>query len=245
MTRSDWKLAVMFLIGMVVSFLVGMYLLGPLFSERQMASEEGVGVEPPSKTEEPPLIAERVPNGIARQDMDTVPSSTTVVVERVPRPITEPPPVESPELQVPEVAVPRVGRESVAPPQPMKVPPRSAPVRPSPSTVEPEPSPMTTPELQPPAPPVPTTPPPPPAAEETKRRYRVRIGVFREEERVARLMETLTAQGYHPFVEEEMVEGQKRYRVYVGALDSRESAERLKQELIGKGFPAMVEERRE
>ncbi len=244
MVRSDWKLAVMFLIGMVVSFLVGMYLLGPLFSERKMASEEETKIEPPSKTVESPFIAERVPNGIVRQDMDTVPSSTTVVVERVPRPVTEPPPAEVPESHVPEMSVPKVGGEPAASPQPMKAtpPPRTAPVRPSPPTVEPEPSPTTTPELQPPVPP---TPPPPPAAEEAKRRYRVRIGVFREEERVARLMETLTAQGYHPFVEEEMVEGQKRYRVYVGALDNRESAERLKQELIGKGFPAMVEERRD
>lgn len=244
MQGNGWKLAVAFVIGAVLSFLVGMYVLGPLFVPH-WSGEVGTEVQIPSHTSASSL-AESVPNGVYRRDVNSVPDHTAVIVERVQRP------VES----LPETSLmPEVG--SFQPYQPQQKveqaePPRTPLQRESPKTPEqrePDISEPTSPptEVQPPQPPVSSESKqlPPPPTSETKRAYRVRVGVFSQEENVKRWLETLTSLGYYPYTEEEVSGGQKRFRVYVGAFDNRESAERLRQELKAKGVPGMVEEKQE
>lgn len=227
--RNEWKVALAFLVSAVLSFTVGLYVLGPLFVARQNQKVAEV-----TETAETPTLAENVPNGVFRRDIDSVPDHATVIVERVPRPMTSEP------SWTPETVTPPPSPTPSTPPTPpvRETPPPPASSSPPPSLTPSTPTPPST--RQPSSPSVP----PPPAAE-TKRNYLVRVGVFEREEGVNRMMETLTAQGYHPFVEEEKVGGKKRYRVYAGAFSDRESAERLKQELTDKGIPAIVEEEQE
>ncbi len=232
MVRNEWKLVVAFVAGMVLSFLAGLYLLGPLFAGWKGARMPEA-LPPEAKEEQRLTLAESVPNSVFRRDTTSVPDHTTVVVERVNRPVEEPPIFSSPAEELAPFP-----EELTPPPPPVRTP---RPVRPEPRQEPPTPSESAT--TQPPVRLEPTTPPPPVA--EVKRSYRVRTGVFQEEHFANRMVEAITAQGYHPFVEEEVVSGQKRYRIYVGAFDNRESAERLKQELTQKGFPAAVEERQE
>lgn len=243
MQGNGWKLVAAFVIGAVLSFLVGMYVLGPLFVPRQSGEVE-TEVQMPSHTFSSPL-AEGVPNGIYRRDVDSVPDHTAVIVERIQRPVER-----SPETSL----VPEVGTfQTYQLQQPEQAePPRTPLQRQSPRTPEqrgPDISEPTSPptEVQPPQPPVSSESKqlPPPPTSETKRAYRVRVGVFSQEENVKRWLETLTSLGYYPYTEEEVVGGQKRFRVYVGAFDNRESAERLRQELKAKGVPGMVEEKQE
>ncbi len=232
MVRNEWKLVVAFVAGMGLSFLAGLYLLGPLFAGRQEAqAPEAPPLE--TKEEQQLALAESVPNSIFRHDTTSVPDHTTVVVERVKRPVEEQPTFSAP---VEEPAP--FPQELTPPPPPVRTP---RPEQPEPRQQPPTPSEGVT--TQPLETPEPKTPPPP--MPETKRSYWVRTGVFQEEQFANRMVEALTAQGYHPFVEEEVVSGQKRYRIYVGAFDNRESAERLKQELAQKGIHAVVEERQE
>ncbi len=237
MKGNEWKVALAFVGGAVLSFLAGMYVLGPLFVPNK--TEESVKVSEAQVTSPFPSLAESIPNGVYRRDVDSVPDHTAVIVERVPRPYgsefgtsLSPTTPEQPNL-TPEPTVP-------TPQQPRQT-------QPSPTQREPEVSEPISPPIviQPPQPPVSKPTPPPPPVAEAKRSYRVRIGVFSQEQNVKNLLESLTSQGYHPYVEEEFVGGQKRYRVYVGAFDNRESAERLKQELIDKGYPCVVEEKQE
>ncbi len=235
MRGNEWKLVVAFVVGAVLSFLAGMYLLGPLFVAHRADKAEGISETLETETASAPTLAESIPNGVYRRDVDSVPDHTAVIVERVQRPMGSEP---EPFVQPPEMFVPS--------PQPSTQQPRRE-KRPTPTERQGEVSePISPPTLvQPPQPPVPepTTPPPPPA--ESKRSYRVRVGVFAQEGNVKSMLETLTAQGYHPYVEEEFSGNQKRYRIYVGAFENRESAERLKQELSEKGIPGVVEEKRE
>ena len=238
MKGNEWKLvALAFVIGAVLSFLAGMYVLGPLFVPQKPQEPAKVsGVEEATSV---PSLAESIPNSVYRRDVDSVPDHTAVIVERVPRPYGSEsessfsPPISEQPTPTPEPTTP-------LPQQPRRT-------QPSPTQREPEVSePISPPTvIQPPQPPVSKPAPPPPPAAETKRSYRVRIGVFSQEQNVKSMLESLTSQGYHPYVEEEFVGGRKRYRVYVGAFDNRESAERLKQELIDKGYPCVVEEKQE
>jgi len=237
MKGNEWKLALAFVVGAVLSFLAGMYVLGPLFVPQKPQEPEKVsGAE---ETTSVPSLAESIPNGVYRRDVDSVPDHTAVIVERVPRPYGsefEPslsPPIYEQPAPVPETTTPQ-------PQQPRRT--ETSPTQREPEVSEPISPPSV---IQPPQPPVSKPTPPPPPVAEAKRSYRVRIGVFSDERNVKNLLESLTAQGYHPYVEEEFVGGQKRYRVYVGAFDNRESAERLKQELIEKGYPCVVEEKQE
>jgi len=237
MKGNEWKLALAFVGGAVLSFLAGMYVLGPLFVPQK--PQEPAKVSETEVTSPVPSLAESVPNGVYRRDVDSVPDHTAVIVERVPCPYeseSEPsfsPPISEQPIPTPEPTVP-------TPQQPKRI-------QPPPTQREPEVSePISPPSvIQPPQPPVSKPTPPPPPAAETKRGYRVRIGVFSQEQNVKNMVESLTSQGYHPYVEEEFVGGQKRYRVYVGAFDNRESAKRLKQELADKGYPCVVEEEQE
>ncbi len=237
MRGNEWKLAVAFLIGAVLSFLVGMYLLGPLFLAHRTDEASKVTETPKPETLSAPTVAESTMNEVYRRDVDSVPDHTAVIVERVQRPLGSEPETY---IQPPEAVTP--------PPQPRQpIPqPRSERASPPPEKQGEISEPISPPTaIQPPQPPVfkPTTPPPP--AQEAKRSYRVRVGVFTQEENVKGMLETLTAQGYHPYVEEEVSGNQKRYRIYVGAFENRDSAERLKQELTEKGIPSVVEEKRE
>ncbi len=237
MKGEEWKLALAFAIGVVLSFLVGMYVLGPLFVPKKPS--ESAKVSEGEETASVPSLAESIPNGVYRRDVDSVPDHTAVIVERVPRPYgSEPEPSFSPPIY--EQPAPTPEPTTPLPQQPRRT-------QPSPTQREPEVSEPISPPIviQPPQPPVSKPMPPPPPVAEARRSYRVRIGVFSQEQNVKNLLESLTAQGYHPYVEEEFVGGQKRYRVYVGAFDNRESAERLKQELIDKGYPCVVEEKQE
>jgi cell division septation protein DedD len=237
MKGNEWKLALAFVIGAVLSFLAGMYVLGPLFVPQK--SEEPTKVSEAEATSPAPSLAESVPNGVYRRDVDSVPDHTAVIVERVPRP-------HGSELEPP--FSPPIPEQPTPTPEPTTPPPHQPRrTQPSPTQREPEVSePISPPTvIQPPQPPVSKPTPPPPPAAETKRSYRVRVGVFAQEQYLKNMLESLTSQGYHPYVEEEFVGGQKRYRVYVGAFDNRESAERLKQELIDKGYPCVVEEKQE
>ena len=238
MRGNEWKLALAFVIGAVLSFLAGMYVLGPLFVPQK--PQEPAKVSEVEETTSAPSLAESIPNGVYRRDVDSVPDHTAVIIERVPRPYgSEFEPSFSPPM--PEQPTPT--------PQPTIIPTPQQPRRtqPPPTQREPEVSEPVSPPtvIQPPQPPVSKPTPPPPPAAETKRSYRVRIGVFSQEQNVKSMLESLTSQGYHPYVEEEFVGGQKRYRVYVGAFDNRESAERLKQEITEKGYPCVVEEKQE
>ena len=237
MRGNEWKLALAFVIGAVLSFLAGMYVLGPLFIPHK--SDESAKVSETEGRSSVPSLAGSIPNSVYRRDVDSVPDHTAVIVERVPRPYgSEPessfsPPISEQPTPTPEPTTPPLQQQRrTQPPPTQREPEVSEPI--SPPSV-----------IQPPQPPVSKPTPPPPPAAETKRGYRVRIGVFSQEQNVKNLLESLTAQGYHPYVEEEFVGGQKRYRVYVGAFDNRESAERLKQELIDKGYPCVVEEKQE
>lgn len=216
---NEWKMALAFVVGAVVSFLVGLYVLGPLFA--------GKRVPQPAPADEAVVgkLADAAPAGIVRRDVDSVPEHTTVVVEPVARPVeTLPPPPEERGTE-PPAPPPSVGHREEPPSPP------SEPHSPSPSTPSPPPS-------LPPQPPTPTE---PPTAGE--RRYRVQAGVFEKPENADRLMAELAKQGYHPFKQEETLpSGVTRYRVFVGAFDDRESAERLKKELNDKGFAAAVVE---
>lgn len=236
MRGNEWKLVVAFIVGAVLSFAVGMYVLGPLFVARQ-ADRTEVTSETSETETAPPTLAESIPNGVYRRDVDSVPDHTAVILERVQRPWgSEPEPFTSPPSPTPSPPQPR---------QPSEQPRSEKPQPPSEEQGEVS-EPISPPTfVQPPQPPVrqPQIPSPPPA--EGKRSYRVRVGVFSQEGNVKSMLETLTAQGYHPYVEEEVVGNQKRYRIYVGAFENRESAERLKQELTEKGIPSVVEEKRE
>ncbi len=235
MRRNEWKLVVAFIIGAVLSFLVGMYVLGPLFVTQRGNETVKVGQET-IETGSTPTIAESRPNGVYRKDVDSVPDATAVIVEPIPRPFGS-------ELRQGQTFEPTPERSIPNPqPQPTAPQPRqpSIPENREPSFSEPISPPIT---VQPPQPPEKLLPPPP--LEETKRNFRVRLGIFSREENVRRMLEALTSQGYQPYTEEEVVGGQKRYRIYVGAFDNRESAEKLKQELAEKGFPGIVEEKQE
>lgn len=235
MRGNEWKLIAAFVVGAVLSFLAGMYLLGPLFVAHRV-NGEGVSKTSEVETASAPTVAESIPNGIYRRDVDSVPDHTAVIVERVQRPLrsepetyTQPPESLVPSPQPQTQQQPRGEKRPTSPEQRREV---SEPI--SPPTV-----------VQPPLPPVPETMTPPPPSAWTKRSYRVRVGIFTQESNVKGMLETLTAQGYHPYVEEEVSGNQKRYRIYVGAFENRESAERLKQELSEKGIPSVVEEKQE
>ena len=237
MRGNEWKLALAFVIGAVLSFLAGMYVLGPLFVPHK--SEESAKVSGTGATYSVPSLAESIPNSVYRRDVDSVPDHTAVIIERVPRPY---------ESEFKHPFSPPMPEQPTPTPQPIiPTPQQPRRTQPLPTQREPEVSePVSPPSvIQPPQPPVSEPTPPPPPAAETKRGYRVRIGVFSQEQNVKNLLESLTSQGYHPYVEEEFVGGQKRYRVYVGAFDNRESAERLKQEITEKGYPCVVEEKQE
>ncbi len=237
MRGNEWKLIAAFFVGAVLSFLAGMYLLGPLFVTYQAGKTEEASKTFEAETSSAPTLAESIPNGVYRSDVDSVPDHTAIIVERVQRPLgSEPEPFAQPQGTT---------FPPFQPSQPTQQPRRETPLTPSEKRGEiSEPvSPPTI--IQPPQPPArePTTPPPPPA--ETRRTYRVRVGVFSQESNVKNMLETLTSQGYHPYVEEEVSGNQKRYRIYVGAFENRESAERLKQELAEKGIPSVIEEKQE
>lgn len=216
---NEIKMALAFVIGAVVSFLVGLYVLGPLFS----------GNKQPQTASAPTEKAAQAPSGadmhtLVRRDVDSVPEHTTVIVE----PITRPPEATPPN--------PPDTRSDVV--QPPTHQPQVQPTIPSPPSPTAEPTPAPSP---PPPTPERTAPPEPPTTGE--RQFRVRAGVFEKPENADQLMALLTQQGYHPFQQEETLpSGAKRYRVYVGAFDDRESAERLKKELADKGFAAFIEE---
>lgn len=236
MRGNEWKLVAAFIVGAVLSFLAGMYLLGPLFIAHKADNLEKVPETFETEIATAPAT-ENIPNGVYRRDVDSVPDHTAVIVERVQRPSgSEPEPfVQPPEMVVPPTqpqTLPQQPRRERRPTFAERQGEISEPV--SPPTVS-----------QPPQPPVPepTTPPPPPSG--VKRSYRVRVGIFTQESNVKGMIETLTTQGYHPYVEEEVIGNQKRYRIYVGAFENRESAERLKQELSEKGIPSVVEEKQE
>ncbi|MCS7265796.1 MAG: SPOR domain-containing protein [Armatimonadetes bacterium] len=237
MRGSEWKLVLAFVVGAVLSFLIGMYVLGPIFVSHRENEVTKVR-EGTTETNPVPTIADSVPNTIYRRDVNSIPDATAVIVEAVPRPMsdeTEPEPSFEPQQEQPEPQLPRQTRK------PLTQPRRSLPEGVEPSVSEPISPPTTT--INPPQPPEKLLPPPPSA--EARRNYRVRLGVFTREENVKRMMETLVNQGYQPYTEEEIVGGQKRYRIYVGAFDNQESAEKLKQELAEKGFPGIVDEKQE
>ncbi|MGQ9463801.1 MAG: SPOR domain-containing protein [Candidatus Fervidibacter sp.] len=243
MQGNSWKLAVAFVIGAVLSFLAGMYVLGPLFVPHQ-SEEVGTEVQMPSHTSVSSL-AESVPNRVYRRDVDSVPDHTAVIVERVQRPVESPPETSlMPEVGSFQPYQPQQVEQAKPPRTPFQLQPSRTPERREPEISEPIPPPT---EVQPPQPPISSESKqlPPPPTSETKRAYRVRVGVFSQEENAKRWLETLTSLGYYPYTEEEVVGGQKRFRVYVGAFDNRESAERLRQELKAKGVPGMVEENQE
>jgi cell division protein FtsN len=219
---SEMKLAVAFVIGAVVSFLIGLYVLGPLFTHRPPKPSEVQQPDHPSSN----LLASADQNAILRRDVDGVPEHTTVVIEPLTRPAeTLPTPSPSPRLSEPPQPAPSPPSHFPEPSQPEPAP------SPEPESAAPQPT---------PSPPTPMDLPPPTSGE---RRYRVRTGVFSNPENADRLMAALAEQGYHPFkVEEKTPSGETRYRVYAGATDDRDSAERLKQELADKGFAAVVEE---
>lgn len=236
MRGNEWKLVAAFVVGAVLSFLAGMYLLGPLFVAHRTDETGKISETFETKTATAPTIAEGIPNGVYRRDVDSVPDHTAVIIERIQRPLESEPEsfAQSPEMLSP-------------PPQPPSIQQPRREKRPSPSERQGGISEPVSPSIviQPPQPPVsgPTTPPPPSA--EAKRSYRVRVGIFTQESNVKGMLETLTAQGYHPYVEEEVSGNQKRYRIYAGAFENRESAERLKQELAEKGIPSVIEEKQE
>jgi len=222
---SDTKLVAAFVIGAVVSFLIGLYVLVPLFSHRPPKPLEVRQPDHPSSN----LLASADQNAILRRDVDGVPENTTVVIEPLTRPAetmpTPSPRPSEPSLSEPSQPAPSPPSRFSEPSQPEVSPPAA------PEGVAPQPT---------PSPPTPSDLPPPPSGE---RRYRVRTGVFSNPENADRLMAALAEQGYHPFkVEEKTPSGETRYRVYAGATDDRDSAERLKQELADKGFAAVVEE---
>lgn len=235
MRGNEWKLVLAFVIGAVLSFLIGMYVLGPIFVSyregEKVKTDEG-GLE----TGSVPTLAESIPNDVYRRDVDSVPDVTAIIVEPVPRPLESEPRPEQSFVTEQEKPDPFIQQQPM--PQPRQTSPseRSEPIFSEPI------SPPTT-VIQPPQPPEKLLPPPPVAEE--KRNYRVRLGIFSREENVKRMVEALSNQGYQPYTEEETVGGQKRYRIYVGAFDNRESAEKLKQELAEKGFPGIVEEKQE
>ncbi|MCS7264595.1 MAG: SPOR domain-containing protein [Armatimonadetes bacterium] len=233
MTRNEWKLVLAFIVGAVLSFLVGMYVLGPLFVAHRSNETKGDG-KGTLETGSLSTLADSTPNGVYRRDVDSVPDATAVIVEPIPRPSESETRIEQYSEPIPEPS-------TITPRQPSYQPRQNfSPESPEPVPVEPTPPPTI---VQPPQPPEHLLPPPP--ASETKRNYRVRLGIFSREENVKRMMEALSNQGYQPYTEEEFVGGQKRYRIYVGAFDNRESAEKLKQELAEKGFPGIVEEKQE
>lgn len=220
---SEMKLVAAFVVGAVVSFLIGLYVLGPLFSSyRSPKPPEARQPDQPSSR----LLATADQSSILRRDVDTVPEHTTVVIEPLTRPaispspsLTHPPDELSPYLPSPPKPLPE-------PPQPEPTLTNPTPESPMPQTLSPSPAPS---EVLPPT--------------SGERRYRVRTGVFNNPQNADRLMEALAEQGYHPFkVEERTPSGETRYRVYAGATDDRDSAERLKKELADKGFAAIIEE---
>jgi cell division protein FtsN len=217
------KLGLAFVAVMIVGFVVGLYVLGPLFSHRPPKPLEVRQPDHPSSN----LLASADQNAILRRDVDSVPEHTTVVIE----PLTRP--AETVPTPPPDISTPSQPKPSPSPPARSPAPPQPEPPAPSPEpeNVAPQPN---------PAPPTPSDLPPPTSGE---RRYRVRTGVFNSAENADRLMAALAEQGYHPFkVEEKTPSGETRYRVYAGATDDRDSAERLKKELTDKGFAAIVEE---
>lgn len=235
MRGNEWKLALAFIVGAVLSFLAGMYVLGPLFVPQK--PDESAQVSEAEGTSTIPSLTESIPNGIYRSDVDSVPDHTAVIVERVPRPYegeTEQTfPQPSTQFEVPERSTPQQPSIQAQPPT-------------SSTPEEPEVSePISPPKdrIQPPPPPVSKSTPPP--AAKAKRNYRVRVGVFTQEQNVKSMVESLSALGYSPYVEEEVVGDQRRYRVYVGAFENKESAERLKAELSEKGYPTQIEEKQE
>ncbi len=236
MRGNEWKLIVAFVVGAVLSFFVGMYLLGPLFVTYQAGKTEEASKTFEAETSAAPTLTENIPNVVYRSDVDSVSDHTAIIIERIQRPLgSEPEPFAQPQGATFPPFQPRHPIQ-----QPKREPP-STPFEKRGEISEPVSPPTIT---QPPQPPVrePTTPPP----AETRRTYRVRVGIFSQESNVKNMLETLTSQGYHPYVEEEEVSGnQKRYRIYVGALENRESAERLKQELAEKGIPSIIEEKQE
>ncbi len=232
MRGNEWKLVLAFVVGAVLSFWVGMYLLGPLFVSHRSSDATKI-IDEANETNSATTLAESIPNGVYRRDIDSIPDATTVIVEPIPKPLVNEPKVGQPYRPFSE--------PSISPTQPKPQPRQTETSKEQEPNVSEPISPPTT--IQPPQPPEKILPPPP--SVETKRNYRVRLGVFSREENVKKLMEELVNQGYHPYTEEETLGGQKRYRIYVGAFDDRESAEKLKQELSEKGFPGIVEEKQE
>lgn len=236
MRDNGFKTVLAFVAGIVVvilTFLIGKYLLGPLLVPKPSATVTEVTGHQTS----PLGLSASAPDGIVRDDVSHMPDDTTVIVERLNRPQEEPPIQGSPFDPTGRSLPPEAGIPSSEPSPSTHQ--SGSPEPPRQESPVPEPSPTVS--LQPPLPPErPAVPPPPTAGE---RRFRVRLGVFDQEENANELIAGLAGQGYHPFkIEETTSMGKKRYRVYIGAFDDRESAERMKKELADKGIVSVVEE---
>lgn len=128
---SETKLVAAFVIGAVVSFLIGLYVLGPLFSHRPPKPLEVRQPDHPSSN----LLASADQNAILRRDVDGVPEHTTVVIEPLTRP-AETMPTPSPRPSEPSLSEP--SQPEVSPPAaPEGVAPQPTPSPPTPSDLPP------------------------------------------------------------------------------------------------------------